>query len=281
MARVCVGVIALLIFSTLGWADETPLIRYEKGPEVYEIALLQLALDHTADEGPFRLENQGLDLSEDRAVISLNQGAFDVTFMVLTRQRERELLPIRIDLTRGIQGFRVFLIRKQDAAAFAEVKTLGELARFKAGFGAQWGDLGALTSNGLPVVTSAEGSRLYPMLAIGRFDYFPRGINEVWDNLTQHAAEAPQMMVEENLALFYPLVQCFVVAKTSQPLAARIERGLQMALSDGSMKRLFMKFHQQDLERAQIGHRRVLMLSNPDLPTGGPEVDPRWWLPSP
>jgi len=66
-------------------ADEV-VIRYEKGPDVYEIALLKLALDHTVDEGPFRLEDQGLDLAEDRAILSLDRGLFDVTFMVLTRQ---------------------------------------------------------------------------------------------------------------------------------------------------------------------------------------------------
>lgn len=274
------GVLFWCLVAAQAMAQET-VIRYEKGAGVYEIALLQLALEHTPDEGPFRLEDQGLDLAEDRAVVSLNRGLFDVTFMVLTKQRERELLPVRIDLTRGVQGFRVFLIRREAQPQFAEVKTLEDLARFDAGFGAQWGDLGALTSNGLPVVTSADGSNLYPMLQNGRFDYFPRGINEAWDNLEQHATQAPDMVIEQRLALFYPLVQCFVVAKSNQGLAARIERGLTRSLEDGSMKRLFLQYHQQDIERAQMGQRRILLLTNPDSPLDGPEVDTRWWLPRP
>lgn len=278
----CVGrAILVFLLSVGGLEAQETVIRYEKGPEVYEIALLQLALDRTRNEGAFRLVNMGLDLVEDRAVLSLNQGQFDVTFMVLTPQRERDLLPVRIDLTRGIQGYRVFLIRAEDAPAFAKVQSLADLARFRAGFGAQWGDLKALVANGLPVVTSVEGARLYPMLQSRRFDYFPRGLNEVWDNLAQHREVAPEMVVEERLALFYPLVQCFVVAKTNQTLAGRIERGLQRALADGSMRSLFLRFHQADIDRARIEQRRVLVLNNPDLPRGGPQIDTSWWLQQP
>jgi len=141
--------------------------------------------------------------------------------------------------------------------------------------------LAALVSNGITVETAVDGALLYPMLQNQRFDFFPRGINEAWDNLLQHGKAAPDMVVEERLALFYPLVQCFVVAKTNHLLADRIERGLQRALADGSMKRLFFAFHQADIDRAQISLRRILTLTNPVLPLEGPVVDTRWWLPAP
>jgi hypothetical protein len=264
------------------WADlPVQTITYEKGPTDYEIALLDLALSKTvADYGRFVLKNSGLDLTERRAVASLQQGLFDVTFMVLTPEREEELLPIRIDLTHGVQGYRLFLIHKDSQAAFAAVRSLEDLRRrFVAGFGAQWGDLGVLQFNHLPVSTANETSQLYDMLQARRFDYFPRGINEIWDNVEQHRAAAPDMVVEQHLALFYPLVQCFVVAKDNVALAARIETGLQRSLADGSMKRLFLQFHGPDIARARLGQRVVFELSNPALPLGGPSVDPSWWLP--
>ncbi len=273
--------IAALLLTASAWAQTT--ILYEKGPTDYETALLDLALAHTTEDfGAYRLVDWGQDVTEDRAVISLLQGDFDVTFMVLSPEREQALLPVRIDLTRGIQGYRVFLIRRDREAEFASVKNLDELrSRFTAGFGAQWADLPVLVSNGFRVETAAKGSALYPMLQNRRFDFFPRGINEIWDNLHQYAAEAPDMAVEAHLALYYPIVECFVVAPSRADLARRIETGLKRALADGSMKRLFFQFHGELIRRADIAGRTMFTLQNPSLPRGGPTVDRSWWLGKP
>jgi hypothetical protein len=254
-------------------------ITYEKGTGNYEIALLELALRHTvATEGAFRLQELGQELTEDRAIAELNNGVFDVTYLVLTPARERLVLPVRIDLDRGIQGYRVFLVHRDNLAAFAQVRSLDELrTRFTAGFGAQWADLGILQANGFRVVTAASSANLYPMLQGKRFDFFPRGINEVWDNLAQHQDAAPDMAVEPTLGLFYPLVQCFVVARHNPQLARRIQRGLEASLKDGSMKRLFLRFHADFIRKANIPDRLFFTLSNPALPAGGPAIDPSWW----
>ena len=256
---------------------------YEKGPDTYEIALLRLALDHTvAASGPYSLREFGEELTESRALVALNQGRFDVTFMVLDPVREKAILPVRIDITRGIQGLRLFLVHRDSLAGFSEVKTLEELRdRYVAGFGAQWSDLPVLLSNGFHVETATETPALYQMLEHKRFDFFPRGVNEIWDNLDQHREAAPHMAVEGSLALFYPLVQCFIVAKTNPELAARIQAGLEASLADGSMKRLFLRFHQGLLQKAALASRRIFSLVNPALPLGGPTVDTSWWMPDP
>jgi hypothetical protein len=266
-------------FGTFAMAESRTYV-YEKGSDTYEIALLRLALDHTiAGSGPYTLVELGEELTEGRALVALNQGRFDVTFMVLDPVREQAVLPVRIDITRGIQGLRIFLVHSDALAGFSEVKTLDELRdRYVAGFGAQWSDLPVLRSNGFHVETATETSALYQMLEHKRFDFFPRGVNEVWDNLEQHRDWAPHMAVERSLALFYPLVQCFVVAKTNQELATRIQRGLEASLADGSMKRLFLRFHQTFLQKADLKTRRIFYLVNPSLPLGGPTVDTSWWM---
>lgn len=274
---------ALVLTALTAWASPSvSKIIYEKGSGVYEIQLLDLALGKTvADWGPYTLQPLNLDLSENRALAMLNQGSFDVTFMVLTPQREKELLPIRIDLSRGIQGYRIFLILKANAGKFQSIISLSQLkAKYRLGFGEQWGDLPVFSSNGFSVVTAARSSELFAMLEADRFDYFPRGINEIWDNVDQHQSDVPDMAVEDHLAFYYPLVECFVVAKTNTKLAARIEEGLRLALDDGSMKKLFLRFHQSFIDKANIPGRLLFRLNNPNLPLDGPRVDTDWWMPA-
>lgn len=277
MANYCLLMTWLLLANSV-IAQST--IIYEKGPQDYEIALLDLALGHTtSDYGLYQLQEWGQTVSEDRAVASLNHGDFDVTFMVLSPERERVLLPVRIDLTRGVQGYRLFLIRRERSEEFGRVETLDELrTRYKAGFGSQWADLPVLLTNQFQVDSVVTTSTLYTMLQNNRFDFFPRGINEIWDNLEQHRSEAPDLVIEQHLALYYPLVECFVVAKSNTVLAQRIQSGLARALADGSMKRLFLKYHADLLRRANIANRKVFVLANPSLPEHGPQVDRTWWL---
>lgn len=254
-------------------------IRFEKSADLYEFAVLKLILDKTkATDGPSVLTPENLEVSEDRAIELLNQGKLEVACMVLSRQRETRVLPIRIDITAGVQGIRVFLVRKDRLSEFSRVRTLRELTdRFVAGFGSQWGDLPVMQRNGFRLETDANSRNLYPMLQAGRFDFFPRGINEVWDNLRQHAADAPDMVVEPTLALYYPLVQCFLVGLSNTALADRLTRGLRSALADGSLRDLFFQFYGDDVRRAHLRSRTILNLENPDLPVGGPQPDPSWW----
>ena len=270
------------------WLALAPVVLFAQVPDLkvsfaapsYEYTLFAQAMDATVDEyGPYRLVGHNLKLTEDRAVALLNSGRIDVVTLVLTPERETKILPIRVDLTRGLQGYRLFLIRKQDQSRFDTVTTLDDLrTRFMAGFGNQWGDFRALQTNKLPTVAVTDPTTLYSMLQGQRFDYFPRGVNEVWDNLAAHRAEAPDMVIERRLALYYPMIQCYEVAPTNIALATRIQKGLDILIVNGGMKKLFLQFYRQAIDQAALGNRKVFDLVNPELPTQGPTVDRTWWL---
>ncbi len=271
--------ICLLLFlatNSTVFAEQT--IVFEKGMGEYEIEVLSLALQHTtSDFGSFQLQEWGQDITEERAISLLNQGAFDITFMVITPEREQRMAVIPVDLTRGVQGYRLLLVHRDNLEKFSRVETLEQLKSFSCGFGAQWADLPILNENGMPVTTATLTKSLYLMLEAKRFDYFPRGVNELWDNIVQHRDDAPDMVVEPHLALYYPLVQCFVVAKTNLTLANRVQVGLNRALADGSMKKLFLKWYGGILQRAKMKNRILFKLSNSALPSEGPP-DTSWWL---
>lgn len=246
----------------------------------YRTALLQLLLDKTRDQGACGLSPQFTTVTQDRGLALLQEGRIDVVSMPTTLQRERDLRAVRFDILRGLLGYRVLLIRKQQQADFAAVQSLAELRRFRLGFGSHWADLSLLQYNGFQVMAAPLYESLFAMLARGRFDGFPRGLNEAWQEIDEQEADFPDLMVEPTLAFHYPWPVYFFVHRDNRTLAARLQLGLQRAQADGSLRQLFMQHHSQLLQQAQLSKRRLFLLSNPTLPPGTPKADTSWWLPT-
>jgi hypothetical protein len=227
--------------------------------------LLRLALDKTvATDGPYELAYYGNELTSLRRNIELkNNGVINVMWDGANRQREAELLPVRISLIKELNDYRVFLIRSEDAARFAAVRTLDELRKLKAGAGANWPSADVLRFNGLPVETSGGYEYLFPMLRVKRFDYMPRGAQEAWAEMELHQGEGLQ--VESTIFLHYRVPFYFFVSRSRPELAARIERGLRMAQKDGSFERLFNSIpaFQRGMAEIAARKRRVFELRLP------------------
>lgn len=205
-------------------------------------------------------------------------GQLDVIWTMTTREREQQLLPVRIPLFKGLLGHRVFLIRHGDQPRFDAIERLSDLAQLQAGQGGQWPDTDILRANGLPVVTTTNYEQLFAMLLAGRFDYYPRGLNEFGSEYALHAGRGIE--VEQKLMLVYPAPMYFFVAPGNVALAGRLERGLLEMVEDGSFDRYF--YHHpvvaQALQTARIGARKAFYLSNPQLPPETPLQDSRLWL---
>lgn len=248
----------------------------------YRTALLKLALEKTtATDGPYLLKpcQDAEQLATARGLILVEKGTADVFSLATTAQLEQRFIPVRIDIMRGILGYRIFLINRERAATFRSVSSLDQLRqRFVAGFGAAWPDLAILEAGGLRVEPVDVYESLFPMLALKRFDYFPRGINEAWEELHSKGRNYPQLTVEEHLALYYPMTVYFFVSKHNPGLAKRLERGLKLALADGSFKALFMQAHGDDIRKSRLSERQTFRLKNPTQPAGTPEPDTSWWL---
>lgn len=227
--------------------------------------LLQLALDKTvATDGPYAIRHHDQQLTSPRqeTEIRLN-GVINVMWDGSNDRRENELLPIRISLLRQLNDYRVFLIRREDLQKFAAVRTLDALRKYSAGAGVNWPSTDVLRANGLPVVTSIAYEYLFPMLAVKRFDYLPRGIHEVWFEQQVHADKG--FVIEPTIFLHYSVPYYFFVSRDNGALASRIERGLQMAQKDGSFDALFLSFpaYRRGLDEIKAGKRRVLELKLP------------------
>lgn len=276
-------VAGFLAFIGSGWAiaNET-LIRYFPSGPIYEYRwkLLELALAHTKEgEGPFRLEPYAEEITQNRGMSLLQSGAIDVIALGTNSEREEKMLPIRIDILRGIVGFRLLVIRAADQAHIANMDGPSLRKKLTFGLNSQWADLPIMQANGFSVITSSNYESLFEMLAAGRFDAFPRGLNEARRELDERKQNYPQLAIEQSRALFFPYPVYFWVRKDNVALAQRIERGLRLSLADGSFRKLFESYHAAEIAAVKKEKRQVILLDNPILPAGNAPPDTSWWWP--
>jgi len=229
--------------SCISYAAETlhvkiPPVEPSAPTSIYYSKLLELALSKTqATDGPFDITAYSHQLTKARFEAELaHNGVVNVVWSVTSNELEAHLLPIRISLLKDLNSYRIFLIRKEDQPLFDHVKSLEDLRALKAGQGSHWRDTDVLLANNLPVVTSPQFEPLFGMLLGKRFDYFPRGLDEVWNEEKLYAEKG--LITEQHLMLHYRSPKYFFVNKHNTALADRIERGLRIAIADGSFDSL-------------------------------------------
>jgi hypothetical protein len=238
-----------------------PFEKTVEGHVIYFYKVLELALHKTeASDGPFEISFAPEFVSVERGLADLKNGAsINVMWTTINPKRAQDLLPVRISLLRELNNYRVFFIRTGEQERFDHIKSLSDLRKFTAGLGSQWPDTEVMRNNALNVVTSPAYLPLFKMLAAKRFDYFPRGIYEVWNEEKIHADLG--ISVEKNIMLYYNSPFYFFVNKKNPALANRIERGLKLAIADGSFDELLLSV--PNFKRAteeQLNSRRRLII---------------------
>lgn len=223
-------------------------------PKDYFYRLLTLALQKTEPTyGPAEVVPYKTSLTATRFMADLKQNK---TIQLMWHSNSdlyaRELLAIPISLTKELNEYRVFLIRREDQVRFNTVEDLKDLARFTGGSGVDWSSREVMIENGLPVLGISNTGLLFNMLKAKRFDYISRSLFEIWGESDTFAKEG--LAMEKSLLVHGGEPFYFFVNKTNTALATRIEEGLQLALADGSFDEIFysdegMRRGQEELER--------------------------------
>jgi hypothetical protein len=232
------------------------------GHAVYFPKLLRLALEKTRAEGPFVIVEIDQHLTSPRQVMEIKKnGIINLMWDGTNKQREADLWPVRVSLLRHLNDYRLFLIRAEDQGRFDHIRTLDQLRALKAGAGINWPSTEILRANELPVVTSIAYEYLFPMLRAGRFDYMPRGVYEAFHEQRVNARE--NLAIEKHIFLHYKVPFYFFVSKENAALGERVERGLKLAIKDGSFDKLFNSVPAFREAQAEIdkGKRRVFELN--------------------
>lgn len=249
----------------------------------YDWAVLRVAMEKTVPRfGPFDIRQSTQVMSWQRMgqELLLQGGGINVLARATTPELEKQFIPIRLPIDRGLLGYRMFLVRDTDLPRFAAVRTLADLRKLRAGQGKDWIDVPIMRAAGLPVVEGANYRGLFAMLDAGRFDYFSRGIDEAGREFEERRTSYPHMAVEPTLLLQYPLPLYFFLRRDDEGklLARRIEAGMEMMIKDGSMNTLFQKFKGESIKSGALHKRRVIHLDNPHLTPGTPLSRSELWF---
>jgi hypothetical protein len=210
-------VIALLLAlgATMVGAAETifyPRPESDDDPRVeYPLRLLGLALQKSGVA--FDLWASKDRMVQGRAITEVvaRSGRVDIVWSMTSREREQLVLPIRIPIYKGLIGWRLPLVHRDQLNLFAGVKNLDGMRGFEAGQGHDWPDTDILRSNGLAVQTSPNYEGIFLKLKAKRFDYFPRSVAEIWAEADLHAGNG--IVIDPWIALHYPAAFYFFVNK--------------------------------------------------------------------
>lgn len=245
----------------------------------YYISLIELALEKSEEKyGPYTITRIDESMYQARQFISLNKGLMDVVWSMTSRERESKARAVRIPLLKGLNGFRIFAINKDDVEAFKNIATMNDMKVLLAGQGHDWPDVKILEYNGLRVYNFVKYKDLYKLLELSRIDYFPRNVLEIWHELD--TLETEGVTVDEYNLLVYPAPVYFFIRRDNDELADRLTYGLKKAIEDGSFEKLFIEHptHSEFFQRINISKRRVFYLTNPSLPEGTPIDDETLWF---
>lgn len=284
-----IGFIAILLLGT--WltpatAGASTLIRHQPPNEVdgderddYAIRLLRIAMAKTEEDyGPVSIQQIGVRMSQDRAIREMRNGRYlDVFWGMTSPRREDKLLPVRIPMAQGLLGVRALVARDETLPRLQGVQSVHELAAFSFGQGHDWPDTAILRHNGLFVDTSSTYHSLFRMLSAGRFEVFPRGINELQSESMLY--ERFDVTPSRELVLAYYAPNYFFVHRDNTALAERIDTGLRRAMADGSFAALLSEHPstRHALDLLTLHQPRVLALDNPKLPGATPVDETGLW----
>ncbi len=288
-----IAFLGLLVWSSFFWdqANAEPQITQittiapqssTDASHFYFTDLLKLVLKDTETEfGPFELHDFKEPMSPARALEQLESGkAIQVYWTGTNIERESKLLAVKIPLAKGLLGYRVPVIRRDDLERWKQIDTLAELQQMRACQVSNWPDSDILEAAKIPVERVSVFKRIYSMLAGKRCDFSPRGINEVFAEVNSIQAEFPDLIAFPDLIIYYPFPLYFFVAPNHPEIAKRLEKGLTHLINTGE----FEKFLVNHPVTAQVfpltkwKNSRLILINNPLLPKTAEPTNQKLWV---
>lgn len=284
--------IVLVIFiyiGMLGNLSASTVINIPKPRSTFDISydyhtkLLNMALTQAAKGREIPLIKSTMEMSQGRAIKELVKGnIIDLYWLGTNKAIEQELRAIRVPTTKGLIGYRKFIIRQDSIATFDKINSINDLIsnNLVACQGAHWPDTDILRAKKLAVTTAPIYENIFKMLAAKRCDYFPRGYHDVENELTIRKELYPNLISYQRILLHYPFAIYFFTNKANESLSLWIEEGLKQLAQKGEIESL-MKTHPLTSHIFPLKNEsdtRYLDIENPLLPSDTNFNDPHYWI---
>lgn len=233
------------------------------GKQTFSYAVLNMALENSGED--YEIELLDYEVNDTSVRQMLKKGKIDIADFGTSKKFEDEFLPIYIPIDYGLNGWRIFIIHKDNKSKFSRINTIADLKNYTAGQGSDWADITILENSGLKVVTAPQITSMLGMVNKKRVDYFPLEANYVhW--LVENNKEAyPHLYVDQNLLLIYPFARFFFVNKKNTNLHRIVKKGLEISFENGSFLELF-KTHKASKDiftKARLNQRKLIYIENP------------------
>ncbi len=267
-------------------ADESVVtIPARKGQEAshdYFVSLIKLALKKTQIDKQSTTITFSKPYSQNGYLLELMRDGshLDILWSGSSKSRESNLLTVRIPLVKGLLGYRMPIIREQDREAFAAIRTLEQLKTMTACQGTFWPDADILEANGIKVNRSTNNEQMFSKLKKGQCDYISFAVFEGQAELDSRIGQYPGLVFFQDLIIYYPYPMYFFVQRGKPELHGRIERGLDIAIKDGSFDRLMRQHQSTDFifPLSDWKQATTLKLDNIALQLNANALSSRLWI---
>lgn len=262
--RQFVSVVTILfLYSILIFAPSRDAAAQDRRADYY-YRIVEKALEKTAADYPAYEFKRPPQMSHSRVIAEMAEGGSrDWGVFPYNPEYSKMLTLIDIPIAKGILGYRVFLIRKDAQEKLRAVQTLDDLKALRLGSGQDWNITRVFRAAGFNLVTGASYDGLFEMLLNDRFDFFPRGVNEIIGEFDQRKDKFPDLAIDDAVLLYTPLPVFIYVAPSKPELAKRMRDGLERMRADGSFDAMFMAEHGPLIERLRLKDRKVFRIPNP------------------
>jgi hypothetical protein len=267
-----IGILSLFSFKSFSIdIVKLQIHQLSKNKSAHNIEVIRRALEITEPEySSFKLEIVKITMSSTRMLkLSVEGKLFNTVIVPAKNQWDKQLIAIQIPVRLGLLNYRLLLVNKADLPKFKKVSSLQELKKLTAGLTDCWETTKILKTQGFNMVETGHFDGIFLMLKKQRFDYLPRGIYEIYDELESRQPLLENVVVEPTLALNIPMLSYVYVSPKEPRIAKRIESGLHKLLVSGELKELLYKHFSNDINRANLKERNIINIENSYYNHGG------------
>lgn len=211
--------------------------RAKIAKDTIQWAILDLALRKSGRA--YDLDISSHTLAPGRAIAQLeslgNEG--NLIWGTTSAQREKELLPVRVPLFRGLLSYCYIWVRKDDVDRFSHIRTLSDLKKFSILQDPKWPTKAMFEAEGFDVRTG-DLSNIPEMLSHSRADALIFPVLET-SKLNKFGAQKANLVRLSNVLIHLPTEHYFFVAQEGQEeLHGMLYTGMKAAVADGSQEAL-------------------------------------------
>ncbi|WP_440877109.1 substrate-binding periplasmic protein [Thalassotalea sp. PLHSN55] len=249
------------------------------GPNAYHSELLQQIFDHVKPN-TYTVKRFDEQVPHLRAFQMLSTNTeLDIVIGYATKARINKHLAIALPVRKGLNGWRIPLIHKDNEAMFKQVNSLKSLQKLTPGMFHTWSDNEILASNGIQAVKGSNLKGLYQMLDKKRFDYIPVSILTGTRKLKHYQdVEGLNVVLADDVLIHYPICFYFYVNKENTKLANIITQGFEKIIANGQYDRIFNQYYGDPLRKRFAFNPKIIRLENKLLPKNVPLERRELWL---